>query len=139
MRHSLESGKLLGCTACCADVVPIVQIKIWIIKLFASFEFHGLSFLGIREVELNDQWILIDDVPIAFIDVPHGFLLVAVEDVPTVAIEDLTVVVLDIIDLVLSAFLFQRFSLSFNTLCAFVLGFLIAIHELLLISWVHSD
>jgi len=53
VRHSLESGELFSRSTRRADVLSVLKVEIWVVELFAAFEFELLLF-RVAEVELDD-------------------------------------------------------------------------------------
>ena len=137
MRHSLEASKVLFSTTTRANILSILQVKLRIVQLLASFEFSCILFLWIREVELYSQWIVVHFIAIARFQVPKRLLFVAVENVLTRLVQYLAVVVLDLVDLHGSPLLFDASS----AFCIVTNGsllrlFLAAFNKLCFLLWI---
>jgi len=60
MGDSLQPSELFGRTASCTNVVSVMQVELWLVKLCTALEFHCFGFFRIREVELNNHWVILD-------------------------------------------------------------------------------
>jgi hypothetical protein len=137
MRHCLEPCEFFRCSACRADIFPIVKVKVCVVKFFASLKLGLAIFLLVLEVKLDFNGVLADEIAVPLVYIPHGLLLVAVEDVSSFLIKDLTVVVLHVIDLCSPPFLFLGIPRIVG-LFALCLDFPVSIHEFLLLVQVVS-
>ena len=68
--NGLEAGELRRSKTHGTDVLSVFEVKLWVVKLFASFKLGRVLLLRIVEIELNCEWVITDLISIALLYVP---------------------------------------------------------------------
>ena len=68
--NGLEAGELRRGKTHGTDVLSVFEVKLWVVKLFASFKLGRILLLRIVEIELNCEWVITDLISIALLYVP---------------------------------------------------------------------